>query len=102
MGRKFAKNDSDFVCVNCGAYVPKLSYSSRNHCNQCLHSLHLDINPGDRLANCKGILVPIEIEINSKKGNIIISKCDKCGYISRNKAAKDDNFEAILKVMKSH
>ena len=55
----FVKNDNEFICQNCGKKVEKLKYTSRDHCNYCLHSLHVDITPGDRLNDCKGLLVPI-------------------------------------------
>ena len=31
----------------------------RNHCPNCLSSLHLDIEPGDREADCGGIMDPV-------------------------------------------
>ena len=75
---KFTKIDEEFVCENCGKKVPKLGYTCRNHCPYCLHSKHLDINPGDRAEDCHGILEPIGLETNSKKGYVIIFKCKKC------------------------
>ncbi|MBQ7124729.1 MAG: RNHCP domain-containing protein, partial [Clostridia bacterium] len=67
----FTKNDSGFVCLNCGKEVLPLGYSSRNHCPFCLSSRHLDINPGDRLSECGGIMKPISAEPDPKKGYII-------------------------------
>lgn len=98
-GAKFTKNDQGFICACCGAEVSALKYSSRDHCPKCLVSLHVDINPGDRLNTCKGMLVPIGIKIDNKKGYIIEYKCEKCGELHNNKAAKDDRFSTILKVM---
>lgn len=94
----FTVIDEEFVCENCGKKVPKLGYSCRNHCPICLYSKHLDINPGDRLEKCHGLLEPIATEISSKKGYIIISKCQKCGAIRKNKAAEDDNIDLIIKL----
>lgn len=96
------KNDNSFVCINCGKMVEKLKYTSRNHCPHCLHSLHVDIVPGDRKNTCKGILKPIAIESSSKKGYVIVFKCEKCGEIGRNKSADDDNFEAMLEISKKN
>ena len=76
--------------------VKPLGYSCRNHCPKCLHSKHVDINPGDREEECKGDLEPIGVEIDSKKGYVIIFKCNKCGAIRKNKAAKDDNMDLII------
>ena len=94
----FTVIDEEFICENCGAKVEKLGYSCRNHCPVCLHSKHVDINPGDRAETCHGLLEPIGLEINNKKGYVIISKCKKCGAIRRNKAAEDDNMDLIIKL----
>ena len=96
--KQFTQNDDSFICDNCGKEVQKLGYSSRNHCPYCLHSKHVDINPGDRAEKCHGDLEPIGIEMNSKKGYIIIFKCKKCGAIRKNKAAKDDDIDLIIKL----
>lgn len=88
--------DEEFICENCGRQVPKLGYSCRNHCSYCLYSKHVDIEPGDRLETCHGLLKPVGIETNSKKGYIIIFKCQKCGSIRKNKVAEDDDMDKII------
>lgn len=98
MSRKFTEIDEEFTCGNCGKHVDKLEYSCRNHCPNCLYSKHVDINPGDRAQTCHGMLEPIGIEINNRKGYVIIYKCQKCGEIRKNKAAKDDNMDLIIKL----
>lgn len=100
--KNFTKNDNGFICINCGREVKPLKYTSRNHCPYCLHSLHVDIMPGDRLNECKGLLKPINVEISGKKGYVIVHKCTKCGKICRNKSADDDNFDEILRIMKTN
>ena len=97
----FKKLDSGFICTNCGKDVQPLGYTSRNHCPYCLCSIHVDIDPGDRANNCKGLLVPVGIEYNAKKGYIIVHKCRNCGEIKKNKAAEDDSYELILNIMKN-
>ena len=97
--KNFQKNDSDFVCQVCKQFVPALKFSSRDHCTNCLCSLHVDINPGDRQNECGGVLIPVDISQNSKKGYIINYKCEKCGTLHNNKSATDDKFSTILKVM---
>ncbi|MBQ7700362.1 MAG: RNHCP domain-containing protein [Clostridia bacterium] len=96
--KRFTKNDSGFICANCGAEIPPLSYSSRDHCSRCLCSLHVDINPGDRANACKGLLVPVSAEPDAKKGFIINYKCKKCGAILRCRAASDDDTELLIKL----
>ena len=95
----FIKNDNEFNCIICGKKVEKLKYTSRDHCNSCLHSLHVDIFPGDRSNECKGILVPINVIESSKKGQVIIYKCSKCNAEVRNIVEEDDDRETIYKVV---
>ena len=91
--KRFRKNDNGFVCANCGHEVEPLGYTSRNHCPIFLCSLHLDVNPGDRMSDCGGIMDPIGAETDPKKGYIIIHKCRKCGAIRRNKAAHEAKIQ---------
>lgn len=95
---KFTEIDEEFICHNCNQKVSKLGYSCRNHCPNCLHSKHVDVNPGDRLEECHGDLIPVSVELNNKKGYVIIFKCSKCGQIRRNKAADDDNMDKIIEL----
>ena len=99
--KRFTKNDNGFVCVNCSKEVEPLKYTSRNHCPYCLHSLHVDVMPGDRANECKGKLVPIQTLPDAKKGFIIIFKCEKCGEIVRNKTANDDDMDLIIKLTRN-
>ena len=85
--KRFSKNDSGFVCQNCGFAVLPLGKTSRNHCPRCLCSLHVDINPGDRASDCGGLLIPVSARPDPKKGYVIIHKCTVCGAVRRNKAA---------------
>ena len=94
--KRFTKNDSGFICANCGKEVSPLVYSSRNHCPVCLCSLHLDVNPGDRASQCGGVMRPVSAEPDSKKGFIITHKCDKCGKVGRNKSASDDDTDLLI------
>lgn len=89
--------DETFVCENCKRNVTKLNYTARDHCPYCLYSKHVDINPGDRLNTCMGMLVPIDIE-KFKDTYKIIYKCEKCGMIHKNIAANDDNMDKIIEL----
>ena len=95
----FVKNDEKFVCKNCGYEVQKLNYTSRDHCNNCLYSLHVDITPGDRLNVCKGLLKPVNVLGTGKKRMQIEYMCLTCGARVRNVIADDDNQEEIYKVI---
>lgn len=97
--KKFTMRDESFICENCNKEVDELRYTARDHCNYCLCSKHVDINPGDRQNSCKGILRPIGIE-KFKNTYKIIYKCDKCNMIHKNIMADDDNFDLIIELSK--
>jgi DNA-directed RNA polymerase subunit RPC12/RpoP len=96
--KQFQKNDEGFICLNCGKKVLPLVYTSRDHCPYCLHSIHIDIMPGDRLNKCLGDLKPIDVE-KFKDTYKIIYECQKCHQIHKNLMAKDDDFNQIIKIM---
>lgn len=100
--KKFTMIDENFICNVCGREVLKLNYTARDHCNHCLSSMHVDINPGDRESTCHGTLVPISIEKGNKDKYKIVYKCDKCGMIKRNVMASDDNFDMVLEIMRNN
>jgi DNA-directed RNA polymerase subunit RPC12/RpoP len=91
-----------FTCAHCALEVlPLQNGSVRNHCPHCLHSLHVDVNPGDRASDCLGLLEPVGVDYDGKKGWIVVHRCAKCGAERRNKAALDDprqpdDFEVIV------
>ena len=94
--KRFQKRQEDFVCQNCGFKVVGDGYT--DHCPKCLYSKHVDINPGDRRADCHGLMEPIGVEM--KKGRLrIIYKCLKCGYRHVVMVADNDDFDQDLKVM---
>ena len=101
--KRFKKNDSGFICAHCGKEVKPLGYSSRNHCPFCLWSLHVDVNPGDRANECGAPMRPIRVELDSKKGYMIVHKCTRCGEEKRNRAATEapvqpDNLSLVIKL----
>lgn len=95
--KKFTKNNETFICIKCGKDVELHPSSSRDHCNHCLTGLHVDINPGDRLNECKAELVPIEIDIRNGKEKIVY-KCKKCSATIKNITAPDDDRDEINKL----
>ena len=96
--------NTKFICEVCKEEVlPLTNGSYRNHCPYCLHSIHLDNSPGDRISDCRGIMEPIKVILHLKKGMQIIHRCKKCGHESINKAAIDtdnpDNYDLLLNLM---
>ena len=95
--KKFNMVDEEFTCEHCGKLINKLNYTARDHCNYCLYSKHVDINPGDRKNTCQGLLVPISIE-KFKDTYKIIYKCNKCHKMHKNIIANDDNMDEIIRL----
>ncbi len=95
--KKFHELDEGFICEHCNKEVLPLNYSSRDHCPYCLYSKHVDINPGDRLNTCKGLLKPIDIE-KYKDTYKIIYECESCKQQHKNIIAKDDDINEIIHI----
>jgi len=89
----FQRRKENFKCENCGYEVIGNGYT--DHCPKCLYSKHVDINPGDRLSKCKGLMKVTGFEIRHGQ-YILCFKCLKCGYLHKVKASKDDNIEILL------
>lgn len=97
--KTFTMRDEEFICENCGKNISKLNYTARDHCPYCLYSKHVDINPGDRANNCKGLLKPIAIE-KFKDSFKIVYRCEKCNQIHKNIIANDDDMNLIIELTK--
>jgi len=86
-----------FDCRNCGTEIPRNGGGTehRNHCPRCLHSLHLDVVPGDRMACCGSVMEPIAVWVRKGGEWALVHRCRGCGHLSSNRIAADDN-EALL------
>lgn len=80
--------DEAFTCVHCGRDVPPGGRRPRDHCPWCLHSVHVDEVPGDRAAECGGVLVPVALE-PGPKGTSLRYRCAACGAERRNRVLDD-------------
>jgi hypothetical protein len=89
-----------FKCEKCKKKVgPHTEGSCRNHCPFCLYSMHMDeAIPGDRLSECHGLMAPVGIELNKKKGTRIKHICQSCGAKSTNRTAPDDDWDLICQL----
>lgn len=99
----FTKINESFVCKQCDFLVPLAESTCRDHCPNCLFSIHVDNNPGDRAAACHGMLKPVAWSQHKKKGYMIHYQCMKCGMEKRNKfleidANMPDDFSTLLKL----
>lgn len=97
--KKFVKKKEDFVCEKCGYEV--IGDGFTNHCPKCLFSKHVDIQPGDRLSKCGGLMKPIKVE-GTERQYRVLHKCMACGYEKINKIAGEDNIEALVMIIKEN
>ncbi|MCO4743562.1 MAG: RNHCP domain-containing protein [Proteobacteria bacterium] len=80
--------DETFACANCARVVPFGGRTARNHCPWCLHSLHVDVVPGDRAADCGGLLVPVGAKYAHGQWTLR-HRCAVCGAERRVRALED-------------
>lgn len=82
-----------FTCKECGwLVVPDGAGSGhRNHCPNCLYSVHLDDEPGDRSSECHGKMEPIGVWVRKNGEWALLHRCTVCEKISSNRIAADDN-----------
>lgn len=93
--KKFQRKIENFVCENCGLKVEGNGYT--NHCPGCLWSKHVDINPGDRMADCGGMMEPVGVEIRNGR-YFILQRCLKCGFERFNNFSDADNFNQLISI----
>ncbi|MEX0652289.1 MAG: RNHCP domain-containing protein [Candidatus Paceibacterota bacterium] len=86
----FKRVTEDFQCAYCGEQVIGNGYT--NHCPECLWSMHVDIEPGDRASECKALMRPVSFE--EKKGTYtILHRCTGCSLEKHNKLQENDVFD---------
>lgn len=87
-----------FTCKVCGWLVvpDQAGTEHRNHCPNCLHSLHVDMEPGDRSSDCGGVMEPVAVWVRRGGEWAIIHRCKRCGALSSNRVAADDNPLKLL------
>ncbi len=89
-----------FTCRVCGRTVVPAGAGSdhRNHCPNCLTSLHVDNEPGDRQSECGGIMDAIALWVRNNGECAVIHRCRRCGALSSNRTAADDNPMKIMSI----
>lgn len=91
------RRDESFQCITCGLEVPPGGALVRDHCPRCLRGLHVDVVPGDRAAECGGILQPVRLEL--RQGVVLIHyQCERCQHTFLVRAHPDDRVPPSLSV----
>ena len=93
----FTKTIENFICEHCGHKNTGSGFT--DHCERCLWSKHVDIDPGDRAQSCGGMMEPVETETKNT-GLRLKNKCVKCGFERWAPLLSQDNFDAVLAVSK--
>ena len=89
-----------FTCAVCGRLVVSADAGSghRNYCPKCLSSRHLDVEPGDRAADCGGVMEPVAVWVRRGGEWAIIHRCRRCGALSSNRSAADDTPMKLMSI----
>lgn len=97
--KNHACNDS-FECKVCGRVMVPAGAGSdhRNHCSNCLSSLHVDDTPGDRASDCGSVMDPVAVWVRKDGEWAIIHRCRRCGEMSSNRVAADDNPMKLMSI----
>ena len=92
--------DTGFICSVCGRQVTPEGAGSahRDHCPNCLCSKHLDNEPGDREADCGGVMEPIAVWVRKNGEWAVVHRCKVCGTIHSNRIAADDNPMKLMSI----
>ncbi len=93
--KRFTRRVEDFECLHCGALVAGDGYT--NHCPVCLWSRHVDVNPGDRKATCRGPMEPVTAYY---EGAVwwLRHRCTDCGFERRIRAGDKDDLDLLIEV----
>ncbi|GAA2126263.1 RNHCP domain-containing protein [Glycomyces algeriensis] len=92
---------NDFRCVGCRLTVSVRAPGTahRNHCPNCLASLHVDRRiPGDRDSACRGRMEAVAIFARQDGEWMIVHQCLSCDELSTNRIAGDDNVLALMQL----
>lgn len=89
--------DEAFACERCGYAVPEGGAMVRDHCPRCLAGKHVDEVPGDRAADCGGLLLPVALEL---RGGVVLihHRCQRCEHRFLVRAHPDDRVPPSLSV----
>lgn len=90
-----------FRCVGCrlDVSVDAPGTGHRNHCPNCLTSLHVDRRvPGDRASPCRGRMTALTMSTRPDSEWMLIHECLSCGELSANRVAGDDNALALVRL----
>ena len=92
-GEVFKCRVCGFLCTPDGAGT-----MHRNHCPNCLSSLHVDNETGDRKCDCGGVMEAVAVWVRKNGEWAIIHRCRRCGELDSNRIAADDNPVRLMAI----
>lgn len=60
--------------------------------------MHLDLEPGDRAADCGGVMEPLAVWCRRGGEWALVHRCRECGALSSNRIAADDNPALLVSI----
>jgi hypothetical protein len=90
-----------FKCRKCKSFIgaPPTGGRQRNHCPNCLHSLHVDLKtPGDRGSDCQSLMEPAASFVRPGGEQVVVHRCKGCGIERHNRVAADDNPLLLMRL----
>lgn len=79
-------------------YLPEQAVTTAIIVQTVLAVCHLDIEPGDREADCGGIMEPVGVWVRKNGEWALIHRCRRCGHLSSNRVAADDNPMKLMSI----
>ena len=95
------EQDQAFRRRKCRQFIgaPLTGGRHRNHCPNCLHSLHVDLkHPGDRRSECGSLMAPAGLLVRRNGEQQIVHTCLGCGKVQPTRVAADDNPVLIMHI----
>lgn len=90
-----------FKCHNCKAFIgmPLTGGRHRNHCPNCLWSLHVDARtPGDRRSDCRSLMQPVGLMVRRNGEQALVHACRGCGVVRHCRVAADDHPLLVMRL----
>lgn len=100
-GLRNGQPSESFKCHNCKAFIgmPLTGGRHRNHCPNCLWSLHVDLKtPGDRSSECRSLMEPVGVLARRNGEQAVVHRCRGCGIDRHCRVAADDNPLLLMKL----
>ena len=100
-GRRRVDISRPFKCRKCRWFIgmPLTGGRQRNHCPNCLHSLHVDLKtPGDRLSDCQSLMEPIATFMRPNGEQVVVHRCKGCALERHNRIAADDSPLLLMRL----